>query len=106
MTQRPAGATQSSTRGLRPPEHQEISSRCLALDGKESLFAAVPFFLEFGLISETCHLCLMVYTMVILCRQSYLNLSCNCSVKGALQVGWEWELELLETVCQKALGIF
>ena len=55
--------------------YQEISSRCLALDGKESLFAAVPFFLEFGFISETCRLSLMVCTMVIWCRASYLNLS-------------------------------
>ena len=30
----------------------------------------------------------------------------SCSVKGALQVVWEWELELSEAVCQKALGIF
>ena len=30
----------------------------------------------------------------------------NCNVKGALQVVWEWELELSEAVCQKALGIF
>ena len=73
---------------------QEISSRCLALDGKESVFAAVSFFLEFGLISETYRLCLMVCTVVIWCRLSCLNLCCNCSVKGALQVGWEWELEL------------
>lgn len=58
------------------------------------------------------HLCLSISTVVILCHQSYVNLFFNCSVKGALQVGREWEFEILESQilnlaeCQNTSGIF
>lgn len=60
---------------------------------------------EPGLVSELCHWCLTVYTMLTPLRRFYLHLPCSCSVKGALQVGREWELEPLEAVCKKTLGI-
>lgn len=74
---------------------RKISCRCSALDRNESLFAAVPLFLEIWPSLRDVPFVLNYIDHSPTVQTALPYLSCNCSVKGASQVGMEWELGLL-----------